>query len=146
LDKLWQGSSKNYHKPNQNKRNSIQSVIIDVLVTMRKSGSVSDEGLSIDRREAVILYNQAVFNAAVALVLRVSDKVPFYNNLFGVQSGMYVWDQIVDMTEPLNLKLELDQPLMKTKLEDLRAISGQKVDRKDQSITYMASVALSGSR
>jgi hypothetical protein len=146
LDKLWQNSAKNYHKPNQNKRNNIQSVIIDALVTLRKSGSFNDESLPKDRREAVLRYNRAVFNAAVALVLRVSDKAPFYNNLFGIQSGMYVWNQIVDTTEPLNLKLELDQPLVKTRLEDLRAISGRKTGKKEQGIAYMASIALTGSR
>lgn len=146
LDKLWQKSTKNYHKPHQSKRNSIQSVIIDTLVILRKSGSVNDESLPTDRREAVLLYNRAVFNTAVALVLRVSDKAAFYNSLFGIQSGMYIWDQIVDTTEPLNLKLELDQPLVKTRLEDLRAISARKTDKKQQSIDYMASIALTGSR
>lgn len=79
-------------------------------------------------------------------MIRVAVKTIQTDSIFKEDDlGKFIWDYIVDTQQEIYLRIQWDKPLVKTKLNELRSLSGYAVGNNDQNIIYMASVALTGS-
>ncbi|KAI7908116.1 uncharacterized protein BX663DRAFT_493038 [Cokeromyces recurvatus] len=141
IDKIWLDSEENIEKRH------LQSDIISTFTSMLRTASPSLNMEKSEHWNAQLKYNQAVFNTTAAFALLLADKENFYNSFFCEESrtNSYIWRKIIDITQPLSLKLELDQPLIKSKLEGIKSIMGYNANNEERNISYMSSIALTGS-
>ncbi|KAI9483447.1 MAG: hypothetical protein EXX96DRAFT_536784 [Benjaminiella poitrasii] len=100
-----------------------------------------------DYWNAQLKYNQAILNTTASFALLFADKENFYISFFceEARTSNYIWRKIIDTTQSLYLKLELDQPLIKSKLEGIESSTEYKADSEGHNISYMSSIALTGS-
>lgn len=104
----------------------------------------SDDG----RRNAQFLYNRSVYNTTASMVLCIGTNTN-QGNLFFLQDSVYhtyTWEFVIDTTQKIHLGIQLEKPLIKSRLNDLRVMSGFSGEKNERNIAYMSSVALSGSR
>ncbi|KAI8973302.1 hypothetical protein BDF20DRAFT_642803 [Mycotypha africana] len=148
LDTMWVDSNDNTAQ--QHKQREIKNTLYTTFTSMREEPLASDlRKEAEDDRKAILCYNQAVLNAFIAFSLRFAVKEALFVKIFGKAgkfSRQYIWNSVVDVTHTICLKLELDQPLVKSRLQDLHAASGKLPSDDERNITYMASIALTGSR
>lgn len=79
-------------------------------------------------------------------MIRVAVKTNQTDSIFKEDDlGKFIWDYIVDTKQEIYLRIQWDKPLAKTKLNELRSLSGYSAGNNEQNIIYMASVALTGS-
>lgn len=101
-----------------------------------------------ERRDSQFLYNRAVYNATASIVLCIAEKLP-QASMFFLQDRIYntyPWEYVIDTTEDIHLGIQLKKPMVKSKLDELKAMSGYSTERNEKNISYMASAGLSGSR
>ncbi|KAI8997006.1 hypothetical protein BDB01DRAFT_840542 [Pilobolus umbonatus] len=101
----------------------------------------------VDLFRAQLSFNQSAYNAIASAVLRTQKLEKFFIGfLFKETPSEPIWSNIIDINQQIRLSDELDRPLITTSLEDFRAISGFRLQKENNSnVSYMASVALSGS-
>ncbi|KAI9359803.1 hypothetical protein BD770DRAFT_319254 [Pilaira anomala] len=100
-----------------------------------------------ERRDSQFLYNRAVYNATASIVLCIAEKLP-QASMFFLQDRIYntyPWEYVIDTTEDIHLGIQLKKPMVKSKLDELRAMSGYSTEGNEKNISYMASAGLTGS-
>lgn len=143
----WTTSTKN--KTQGKARAKFTSAITHAFGSLRKIPILppvigNDNG----RRNAQFLYNRSVYNTAASMVLCIGTNAN-QGNLFFLQDSVYntyTWEYVIDTTQEIHLGIQLEKPLVKSRLDSLRSMSGYSSEKNEQNITYMASAALSGSR
>ncbi|KAI8057473.1 hypothetical protein BDF21DRAFT_349187 [Thamnidium elegans] len=99
------------------------------------------------RRDAQFLYNKSVYKATASIVLCIAEKLP-QASMFFLQDRIYntyPWEYVIDTTQDIFLGIQLEKPMVKSKLNELRFASGYSSENNEHAISYMASVALTGS-
>ncbi|KAI8329229.1 hypothetical protein BC941DRAFT_384857 [Chlamydoabsidia padenii] len=136
---LWEQAE---NKPSQGRKMTIDLVSQAHQAKSKKHLSESDS-LSKARLE----YQQAAYNAAAASILRTQKSEKFFVGfLFQEKPSEPLWENIVDSSIKLDLVVELDQPLLKTRLERFGANSAMRAKAVEYSNPgYMASIGPTGS-
>lgn len=143
----WTTSTKN--KAQEKARPKFTSVITHAFGSLRKTPILPPAlGNDNGRRNAQFLYNRSVYNATASMVLCIGTNKT-QGNLFFLQDSVYntyPWEYVIDTTQEIYLGIQLEKPLLKSRLDDLRSTSGYSAEKNERNIAYMASAALSGSR
>lgn len=130
----------------KNKKVKVQRMSSEISLVTNTSSQKPHESENVAK--ARLQYHQAAYNAAAAAILRTQKNEKFFVGfLIHQKPSEPLWENIVDTSQPIHLRVELNQPLMKTRLEDFRAASGLRAPAQDaRNVSYMASIRLSGSR
>lgn len=104
-----------------------------------------------DVYQARLEYNQAAYNVASAIILS-TQKIPkkseafFDGFLFREDPNLCIWKNIFDNRKSVYLELELEQAPERMKLEKLKTNVTKSRNKKTNTMSYITSTALDGSR
>lgn len=88
------------------------------------------------------------YNTMTVAILNTQTKEAFLNGfLLKARKGAH-WENIIDMKKlkETRLQIELDQPLMTTRLGEFRERAGFRKQDSGPRVNYIASMQLAGSR
>ncbi|CAO3615261.1 unnamed protein product [Cunninghamella echinulata] len=139
ISAVWENYEK---KPSQGRK-----MTIDLVSQAHQAKSKKNPSESENLSKARLKYQQAAYNAAAAAIHKTQKSEKFFVGfLFQEKNQEPLWENILDLSTKLNLKVEFNQPLLKIRVEDFRTrYSLKNQDTTSHDITYMASVDLAGS-
>ena len=128
-------------------KKKLTGVIIKANADLRKTATLGDNAfIDESRRKAQLLYNRSTVNCLLAMMICIAKTTGQTDSIFKEDEfGRYNWDYVIDTKQHIRLGIQWDQPLAKSKLNELRALSGYFSEKNESNIHYMASIALTGS-
>ncbi|RGB41839.1 hypothetical protein C1646_738849 [Rhizophagus diaphanus] len=100
--------------------------------------------------EANLHYRCEAYNALAAVILCTQDNPVFYKAFLfaeNISKGELLWENIIDLETTYKIKVELNQPFFRSKVDDLKSRSGRtfKEAKLSSSLKYIASQYLADS-
>ncbi|GES81504.1 DNA-dependent protein kinase catalytic subunit [Rhizophagus clarus] len=100
--------------------------------------------------EANLHFRCEAYNALAAVILCTQDNPVFYKAFLfaeNISKGELLWENIIDLETTYKIKVELNQPFFRSKVDDFKSKSGRtfKETKLPRSLKYIASQYLADS-